>query len=117
MKKRIKCLMLCLVLGFSLITAPVFANKIFVTKSEFGNKWPFTVDKGFVECRDDAIIFYANDKAYAVNGTASRLGYATINEIWKDDLETLKMLKEAFPNETGIRTPKMSIGPIMDICN
>ena len=89
---------------------------VLVTKSEFGNKWPFTVNKGRLECRGISVIFHAKGKAYAVNGSARTEGYAKINEIWKDDQEKLKILKEAFPNEEieSVSVPKISIGPIID---
>ena len=56
----------------------------FVTEEMYGDKWPFTVDKGAVFCEGGAIYFGAYGKFYALNGTAAdRFGYPFPHSIWK----------------------------------
>ncbi|ASK18374.1 DUF2511 domain-containing protein [Halomonas sp. N3-2A] len=55
-----------------------------VTKDEFGENWPFTVDEGRIECREaGALVFVRGEFEYQLNGTASQLGYTSINSIWR----------------------------------
>ncbi|MBL4768339.1 MAG: DUF2511 domain-containing protein [Rhodobacteraceae bacterium] len=58
-----------------------------VTAEEFGDQWPFTVDRGVVDCVDDlAYTFKANGKVYALNGFATAwLEARDLHEIWKRD--------------------------------
>jgi hypothetical protein len=89
---------------------------LLVTQEEYGEKWPFTVSKGKLECFHPGIVtFSVKDKTYAVNGLASSRGYSDINEIWKDE-----------PNqEKSEQTPKLiaklDLGKIiykgLDLCN
>jgi len=52
----------------------------------YGEKWPFTVDKGALFCKGDAIYFGAYGKFYALNGTAAaRFKYPYPHKIWKDN--------------------------------
>lgn len=95
-----------------------------ISKSEFGDQWPFTVEKGILECIPqkkvdglpensmNAIIFTVGATQYAVNGAATAKagenGYQEIIEIMRDD-------------ESIGGGAKMSIQPIIDeglkICN
>jgi len=89
---------------------------LLVTQEEYGEKWPFTVSKGKLECFHPGIVtFRVKDKTYAVNVLASSRGYSDINEIWKDE-----------PNqEKSEQTPeliaKLDLGKIiykgLDLCN
>lgn len=55
-----------------------------ITKEEFGDKWPFTVDEGRIECRQaGALVFVSGEFEYQLNGMASQLGYASINSVWR----------------------------------
>lgn len=55
-----------------------------ITKAEFGDEWPFTVDEGRIECRKaGALVFVHGEFEYQLNGMASQLGYASINSIWR----------------------------------
>ena len=65
-----------------------------VTASEFGDRWPFTVAEGEIDCirgreesgrRLDAIVFRSGGKTYALNGPAERRGDPPINPIWRAD--------------------------------
>ncbi|MGQ4647915.1 DUF2511 domain-containing protein [Lyngbya aestuarii] len=73
-------------------TAPI---KTQFTKAEFGEKWPFTVDQGEVDCvllpnydSLGAAIFRTSTGVYALNETALAIGeasnYKHVGEIWKD---------------------------------
>jgi hypothetical protein len=81
-----------------------------VTKEEFGEDWPFTVERGFVDCTNLSgglreAVFRSGGMTYALNGTArSRAkaqGYEDVMDIWRDD-----------PNNPGL---KIDIGPILDL--
>ena len=62
------------------------ASNNFVTEEMYGEKWPFTVDKGALFCNGDAIYFGAYGKFYALNGTAAAgFKYPYPHKIWKDN--------------------------------
>jgi len=73
-----------------------------VTKSEYGDDWPLTVDSGTVLCRPGHVALFKteNGLVYGVNGTATGNGYAQIDPIWRDH-----------PDIEGL---KVNIGPITD---
>ncbi|MEO5360603.1 MAG: YebY family protein [Nitrospirota bacterium] len=80
-----------------------------VTKTQYGERWPLSIDKGQIECmrgavvfntRGDAVVFNTGYKTYALNGFALQLGYPRIDDIW-------------LPNEKIPGTNK-SIGPLLD---
>ncbi|WP_438455303.1 DUF2511 domain-containing protein [Vreelandella venusta] len=55
-----------------------------ITSEEFGDKWPFTVDEGRIECREaGALVFVHGDFEYQLNGIATQQGYTSINSIWR----------------------------------
>ena len=61
-----------------------------VTQKDFGDKWPFTVSEGELECLPPGIvIFKVNEQTYAANGLAGSRGYKSIDVIWKDDQEKI----------------------------
>jgi hypothetical protein len=77
--------------------------------SEYGEKWPLTVQNGTLNCTPlgtlGIVKFTANGITYAVNGTAKarakQNGWREIDEIWRDN-----------PNpQYG---PKINIGPIVE---
>jgi hypothetical protein len=80
-------------------------SEVRITKQEFGTKWPFTVDEGTLACKGKSsfgeVIFTANGKTYAINGTAKGTKkYLSIDEIWADN-----------PSVSGV---KKDIGPIIE---
>lgn len=83
-----------------------------VTREEFGEAWPFTVDSGVVACRSvSSVIFITDRKIYAVNGLAMSDGiYEDIKEIWRVDPEAGKY-----------GAPRVNLSPILsiglDLCN
>lgn len=61
-----------------------------ITKQEYGDAWAFTVDEGVLSCKGSngigEVLFTANGKTYAVNGTAKGTKkYPPIDEIWSAD--------------------------------
>jgi hypothetical protein len=55
-----------------LLTSPLIAHAatLTVTASEYGDKWPFTVSKGELECNANAIIMHTSKGTYSINGKA-----------------------------------------------
>ena len=48
-----------------------FSNEpLIVSRTEMGDKWPFTVDSGEIRCDRDRVTFHTDGKTYALNGTA-----------------------------------------------
>ncbi|MBD2636265.1 DUF2511 domain-containing protein [Limnothrix sp. FACHB-881] len=61
-------------------------SSVEVTENEFGQSWPLTVPSGTLECvASQQVIFRANGKVYAVNGSAKATGALPIDPIWKDN--------------------------------
>lgn len=82
----------CLILGlipivlFVVSYATATPNRVYVSRSEFGNRWPLTVDSGEIECIDGfVLVFHHGGKTYQLNGAATARGYPAINPIWRDD--------------------------------
>lgn len=80
-------------------------SEVKITKQEFGEKWPLTVDEGILACKGKGgfgeVIFKANGKTYAVNGIAmGTKKYIPVDEIWAND-----------PSASVL---KKNIGPIID---
>jgi hypothetical protein len=73
-----------------------------VSRSDFGNEWPLTVDSGTLDCDEPGLVtFSANGTTYAVNGLAIGSDrWPDIDAIWADD-----------PQQPGL---KISIGPLID---
>lgn len=72
-----------------------------VSRAEFGEAWPFTVDEGYVDCLPaQAAVFKANGTTYAINGLA-RSRYPAVDPIWRDNPE--------------IPGTKVSIGSMIDL--
>lgn len=65
----------------------------YVTKVDYGDKWPFTVEEGEVRCLPvRKVVFISEGTTYAVNGTAKN-DYPEIAPIWLDNptIEGLKV--------------------------
>lgn len=59
-----------------------------ISKGEFGESWPFTVESGVVDCVDgQAAIFKTGGRSYQLNGFARSRGYAPIDPIWRENPE------------------------------
>ena len=84
-----------------------------VKKSDFGDKWPFTVDSGKAynygdKSGCDVLIFEHDGIEYALNGVALGKGYKDIHPIWRIDPTTLTNEKY------GIKPTNINIQPMMD---
>lgn len=51
------------------LSVPVTAEEI--NSKKYGEKWPFSVEKGELACYGNAVTFTSNGTVYAVNGVAS----------------------------------------------
>lgn len=62
---------------------PSASHQVEITREEFGDKWPFTVEGGTLSCRgSNEVYFTVNGVTYAVNGAArNSKRYAEIDEI------------------------------------
>lgn len=74
-------------------------NSITVTRADFGDEWPLTVEEGELACEADAVTFTTGGTTYGVNGLAIGRGHPEIDPIWADDPEGL--------------VPKINIGPLL----
>jgi len=81
---------------------------LLITRDKYGDKWPFIVNQGYLECLPPGIVtFRLNDKIYAVNGLASSRGYLDIDEIWRED-----PIHEKLPHDSEMIT-KVDMGLII----
>ena len=113
------------IVGVLLIVTLTACSKpgVEISQQEYGAKWPFTVSGGRLECINNAVIFHAGEKAYAVNGVAKQKGYSAIEVIWKEDPSFFKMAEEIAKSENkavkevinAMGSPtRINIGPILD---
>ena len=74
-----------------------------VTQDELGDRWPFTVASGYVDCiQDDTPVFRSSTRTYGLTGYGTtNLGLPEIDPIWKDN-----------PNIAGV---KISLTPITNL--
>ena len=75
--------------GASKTEAPLSPSEVKITKQEFGDKWPFTVDEGVLACKGSGgigeVTFRVEGRTYAVNGNAKATNnYLPLMEIWAD---------------------------------
>ncbi len=70
-------------------TREVASNEQVVTRSDFGDEWPLTVDSGVLRCEEGSAVVFKDDAdgtVYAVNGMAQTWDLGVdIEEIWADD--------------------------------
>ena len=72
-----------------------------VTRAQYGDAWPFTVEQGHVDCVPyQKAVFRTRGRTYALNGLA-RSKYPEIDPIWR-----------AHPELPGL---KVNIGPMIDL--
>ena len=90
------------IVGLIIATSACSQSGVEVSKHKYGEKWPFIVEKGYVDCvAPFAAIFRVDGKTYQLNGAATNKGYAAIDPIWRDN-----------PNISGV---KVNIGPMIDL--
>ena len=75
-----------------------------VTRQEYGDRWPLTVDSGTLHNDEGAVLFESDTdrKIYALNGTAKTRNLGMdISPIWANA-------------DKGAAGPKKSLGPLID---
>lgn len=76
-----------------------------ITRGEYGEAWPFTIEKGYLDCkRGSAVVFRADGITYALNGPALQR-YESINTIVRDDPRVAE--------DRRLEGLKVSVGPII----
>jgi hypothetical protein len=70
-------------------------SEVKISKQQFGNDWPFTVDEGLLACKIRGqvgntivgeVIFTVGEITYGINGIAKGTNkYAAIENIWSDN--------------------------------
>lgn len=87
-------------LGTDMESQSVSADTGEISREEYGESWPFTVDSGRLECwRGSAAVFVADGTVYQLNGVAKQMGHAPIDPIWRDN--------------PAIPGTKISLGPVI----
>lgn len=82
MRPRLAVVLLALALALT----SCFERGVKVSRAEYGDDWPLTVESGRLRCRPPWVItFHTGDEAYAVNGMARSRGYRDIRPIWRDN--------------------------------
>ena len=96
-----------------------------VSRADFGDAWPLTVEGGTLRCKRlvikgvranlDAVTFEAEGKVYSVNGVASswKMG-REIDPIWAAPEPLMVRNPSPPPEFINVATPKKSIGPLID---
>lgn len=81
-----------------------------VSRADFGDEWPLTVEEGILACDADAVTFIANGVVYAVNGTAeTRGGGVDIDPIWADNPH--------YPSSGGPKKMMVLIDRGLELCS
>jgi len=69
---------------------------ITVSSQEYGDKWPYTIPEGVLECQTRIVVGYVkndvtiryNGRIYAINGSArGNHNFAPLEQIWRDNPE------------------------------
>lgn len=58
---------------------------IFVEKEDFKEKWPFTIESGYLDCVGGAAVLRTEYREYGLNGVATSIGYYPIDNIWRTE--------------------------------
>lgn len=59
-----------------------------ISQSEYGDRWPYTVPNGILECQYNDVTLTYEGVTYAINGSARDTGkYRDLKEIWRDNPE------------------------------
>lgn len=56
----------------AIVSACSYSTNMKIGRDDLGDAWPFTVNSGVIACNHPslAIVFFTNEKIYAVNGVA-----------------------------------------------
>jgi hypothetical protein len=102
----IKQLLFITSLSFLISCSEECVNCKEISKNQFGNNWPLTIEKGYLSCNNGRCVTLRYEgKIYGLNGVAKTFykndpDYADINEIWA--------------NDTNMYGLKMSIAPLIE---
>lgn len=67
------------------------SNGLEVTRAEYGDVWPFSVDQGTLRCETSAgghmrsAVFQVGETEYALNAVAEIRGYTSVEPIWRNN--------------------------------
>ena len=81
-------LLLALLLTF---LAACGSSGLEVTKAQYGDAWPFSVDQGTLSCETSvggrlrSAVFKSKEKEYALNVVAEGRGYSSVEPIWRNN--------------------------------
>jgi hypothetical protein len=85
-----------LLLAFSLaFLAACGSSGLEVTRAQYGDAWPFSVDQGTLSCKTSgggrlrSAVFKSEDTEYALNVVAEGRGYASVEPIWRSNPQFL----------------------------
>lgn len=99
-------------------------NSKVIYEKDYGEHWPFTVDKGLLKCEMSAVFFIVEGKTYTINGIANgyigKKGYYDVRDIWLDDTIAINnLVANGVPKDMA--KSKISIAPIINdglkLCN
>ena len=77
-----------------------------ITRDEYGEKWPFTVDEGILNCEiASAVVLRVGGTTYGVNGLGANR-YGPIDPIWRDHPSAAE--------DPRFKGRKVNMGPIID---
>ena len=86
----------CFIVALLAVVSGCEEKGVKVTKAEYGEKWPFTVDEGYLDCLGNhEVIFKVGRRQYALSGEAGATQkYLEVDLIWKEDpkMKGTKML-------------------------
>jgi hypothetical protein len=75
----------CIIVSFIFLSSCGHEGKL-LKKEDYGDKWPLTVDEGYIKCEEGRIVFESNGVDYAINGHAHRdKKNKDIDPIWAAD--------------------------------
>ena len=90
--------LLALAVGVMLLVVACFGEK--KNRSDYGSRWPFTVDSVTLHCENDAVWVETGGQKYALNGWASTY--------LDDDLPLERIWRRSTP------APRVNIGPMIN---
>ena len=77
-----------------------------ITRSEYGEAWPFTIDEGYLDCeRGSAVVFRSEGTTYGMNGPGIQT-HQPIDPIWRDDPRVA--------GDPRLRGLKVNVGDLID---
>lgn len=90
MRLRFSCCVLIVALAAIACDPPSRPSPsgIQVNRNQYGVRWPFTVDSGYIDCLPPgAVVFRTASGTYGLNGLA-KPRFPDVRPIWRDDPES-----------------------------